>query len=460
MGGPDHRLRAVRAALEGTVPPGAPALAAVSGGPDSTALLYLVAEARPDVRLSVGHVRHGLRDDVPDAEIAASHAATLGLPFIERLVTVDTGAPEGLEAAARAARYEALAAMAAQAGARIVLIGHTADDQAETVLLNIARGSGLCGVGGMRQVRGLGEGLTVVRPLLTLQRERVRAVCAERGLRVADDPTNADVARRRARARHETLPLLAQLTGHPEGTRGIVRALGRLAALAREDAEALDALALAEAARLIVPWGPARAARLDSLRALPRALAARVVRRMLADIRGACGPGGGGLDGLGAEAVWRVLDLRPGQALHIPKGVWVTAGGGWLAAVPAGRAELAERPLASPGATAIPELSATLLIGDGLSGPVEELRPPGMAGYARVSVPVTGGLVVRSRRPGDRYSGRPLAAVLAPVPRALRGLVPVVAHGHDVWWVAGMGTAPAGGAAVALVRCDTRRRLQ
>jgi tRNA(Ile)-lysidine synthase len=449
VGSADHCCVAtVRAALTRTVPPDLPALVAVSGGPDSTALLYLVAQARPDLRLVVGHVRHGLRDDTRDAEIAAGHAAALGLAFLHRLVTVDAGAPEGLEAAARTARYEALEDMAREAGAHFLLVGHTADDQAETVVLNIARGSGLRGAGGIPEVRAAGESVTVVRPLLGLERAVVRAVCAQRGLCVADDPTNDDVWRRRARARHETLPLLAQLTGHPEGTRGLVRTLNRFAALARDDADALDALAQAEAARLLVAWGPARAVPVSSLAALPRALATRVVRRMLAEVRAS------GTQGLDAQTVWRLLELDPGHALHVPGGAWVTAGGGWLAAVPAGCADLPERPLTLPGGTAIPELGAVLLtsptVDDSIDG---ELSPPGMKGCARGAMPPVAGLVVRSRQPGDRLGGQPLAEVLAPVPRALRGLVPVVARGHDVYWVAGArGTPLAAGVAVALVR--------
>ncbi len=439
------------------MPLGSSALVAVSGGPDSTALLYLAAAARPDLRLSVGHVRHGLRDDGLDAEIAAGHAAALGLPFLLESVTVDAGALQGLEAAARTARYEALAAMARQAGARAVLVGHTADDQAETVLLNIARGSGLRGLSGIPQVRALGEYLTVVRPLLGLERAAVRAVCAERGLRVADDPTNADVTRRRARARHETLPLLAQLTGHPEGTGGLVRTLGRLAALAREDADALDALARVETARLLVRWGPARALPVAPLAALPRALASRVVRRMLADARTL------GAQGLDAEAVWAVLELRPGQAMHVPGGAWVTAGAGWLAAAPAGCADLPERPLILPGATAIPELGAVLHAGPAAGGASDELYPPGMRGRAPGTVPAHTGLVVRSRRPGDRMSGRPLADLLAGVPRAVRGLVPVVARGHDVLWIPGGAPArppPVGGVPVLLLPVLLLRDVQ
>lgn len=458
---PSPPLTSVRTVLDAVVPQGAKALVAVSGGPDSTALLYLVAEARPDLGLVVGHVRHGLRDDAEDAEVAAGHAAALGVPFCGREVAVDRQAPEGLEAAARAARYEALAAIARGAGAAWLLIGHTADDQAETVLLNIARGSGIRGLSGMAPVRDLGGGawlgsphVTVVRPLLGLERSSVRAFVAERGLRTVQDPTNADVERRRARARHETLPRLAALTGHPEGTQGLVRALVRLAALARDDADALDALAEAEARRLVESWGPVQAVSTRELAALPRALAGRVVRRMLAEARAIGGvPRASGdrgqldFDGLDAESVWAVLALRPGEALHVPGGAWVTAGGGWLAAAPPGLEDLPERPLAVPGATPLPELGAVLLAGaaaeptGALHAGNADLRPPGAAGPARATVPFTVPLVVRARRAGDRLDARRLADLMSSVPRAARGLVPVVASAHDVRWVPGIAVA-------------------
>lgn len=442
---------AVSAALDGVMPRAVRALVAVSGGPDSTALVYLVAEARPDLELAVGHVRHGLRDDAEDAAVAAGHAAALGLAYVERCVTVDRWTGEGIEAAARAVRYDALACMARAVRASWVLVGHTADDQAETVLLNLARGSGIRGLAGMPPVRALGD-VTIVRPLLGLERAQVRAVVTERGLRVAQDPTNRDVERRRARARHETLPRLAALTGHPEGIGGLVRTLVRLTTLARDDADALDAFAENEAGRLVQQWGPARAVPRGELSRLPRALAGRIVRLMLAS-------GRDGLEGLDAESVWAVLDLPPGKALHVAGGAWVTVGGGWLAVAPSGLADLPERPLAVPGATAIPEIGAVLLAGPAAEAAEADLRPPGATCAARATVPGDHALVGRARRPGDRMwvagGRRKVSDVLsdAGVPRALRGLVPVVATADDVLWIPGVAVARGtGDVPLALVR--------
>ncbi|HEY8338814.1 MAG TPA: tRNA lysidine(34) synthetase TilS, partial [Egibacteraceae bacterium] len=270
--GREELVAAVAAALDASVGHGATAVVALSGGPDSSALAHLVAEARPDLRLVVGHVRHGLRDDAADAGAAAAHAAALGLAYHERRVSVRRQG-EGLEAAARRARYRALVGIAAEVGADAVLVGHTADDQAETLLLNLARGSGVRGLAGMaplRRERRGGRSVQVVRPLLRLRRRDVRAFVAGEGLAVVSDPTNADRDQRRARARYDVLPALTGLTGGPGDPVG---ALTRLADLARDDADALDALADRHARRLLVRWGPVRAVRVDDLAALPRALA-------------------------------------------------------------------------------------------------------------------------------------------------------------------------------------------
>ncbi|HWB72182.1 MAG TPA: tRNA lysidine(34) synthetase TilS, partial [Egibacteraceae bacterium] len=148
----DNVVAAVRDALDAAVPEGAGVVIAVSGGPDSTALAHLVVEARPDLRACVAHVRHGLRDDASDARVAAAHAAALGLAFHESRVDVQV-AGEGPEAAARRARYAALSGVARAVDGRWILLGHTADDQAETVLLNLARGTGIRGLAGMAPVR-------------------------------------------------------------------------------------------------------------------------------------------------------------------------------------------------------------------------------------------------------------------------------------------------------------------
>ncbi|QBI19282.1 tRNA lysidine(34) synthetase TilS [Egibacter rhizosphaerae] len=451
----------VSAALR-VVPHGVGVLIACSGGPDSTALAHLVVEARPDLAAAVAHVRHQLRPDGPDARVAAAHAAALGLRCHVREVHVpSTG--EGPEAAARAARYTALARLARAEGARYVLVGHTADDRAETVALNLARGTGIRGLGGMQAVRA-DDDVRIVRPLLRLRRDDVRGFVQGEGLDAVRDPTNHDPDQRRWRARHEVLPALARLSG---GSGDPVAVLTRLADLAADDADALDELAAAHARQLVARWGPVRALPTEELAALPRALGSRVLRLVLASVRG-------GASGLSADAISAALSLQSGQALDIAGGCVVTAGGGWLAAAPAGLAPLERTPVAVPGVTPLEPLGlelradlpwgegaadhrgqATLDLG-GLAAPrvVDATEPPpdapgplpprarrGGSWWTVLPSGLEVGLAVRSRRPGDRLpmrrGTRKLQDVLVDVgvPRVARELVPVVVDEDDqpVW---------------------------
>lgn len=199
-------------------PAGTPVTCAVSGGADSLALLVLSAAAGCEV--TAVHVDHGLRPG-SDAEavVVATAAASAGARFVSERVQVDPG--PNLEARARSARYRALPAGA--------LTGHTADDQAETVLLNLLRGAALDGLAGYDPRR---------RPLRRLRRHDTVAICAVCDLTPVADPTNADPAFRRNRVRHELLPMLDAIA-----ERDVAPVLARQAELLRADAALLDALA-------------------------------------------------------------------------------------------------------------------------------------------------------------------------------------------------------------------------
>ncbi|HSL59685.1 MAG TPA: tRNA lysidine(34) synthetase TilS, partial [Acidimicrobiales bacterium] len=226
-------------------PPGTAVTCAVSGGADSLALLVLAAAAGCDV--TAVHVDHGLRDGSA-AEAAVVVAAAGRVGAAARAVTVAVAPGPNLEARARAARYAVLPPD--------VLTGHTADDQAETVLLHLMRGAGIDGLAAMRPDR---------RPLLALRRADTAALCAALGLEVVHDPSNHDPAHLRNRVRHELVPFLAELSG-----RDPVPVLVRQAALLRDDAAALDAAATA--------IDPCHA---GDLAAAPVALARRAVRAHL-----------------------------------------------------------------------------------------------------------------------------------------------------------------------------------
>lgn len=211
---------------------GALVLVALSGGPDSLALAAATAFEVPRLGMRAGAVivDHGLQDGSADvAAHAAAQATSLGLdPVIVRRVSV--GTEGGPEAAARTARYEALATVAAETGATAVLLGHTLDDQAETVLLGLARGSGATSLHGMSRQSG-----RYLRPLLGLRRTTTVQACADAQLEPWLDPQNDDGAFSRVRVRQRVLPVMVQELGP-----GIPEALARTAEQLREDAEALD----------------------------------------------------------------------------------------------------------------------------------------------------------------------------------------------------------------------------
>jgi tRNA(Ile)-lysidine synthase len=264
--GPPPATAAVRVAVRRALGQGdvvGPVAAAVSGGADSLALAAALAFERPGSLAFV--VDHGLQEG---SAVVASRAAEQcrGLGLDAEVLTRTTSAAGstptrgggGPEAWARDLRYRMLEICARQWGVSTVLLGHTLDDQAETVLLGLARGSGARALSGMADVRGLFR-----RPLLGLDRATVRQACAEAGLAAWEDPHNEDPAFTRVRVRADVLPTLERALGP-----GIAVALARSARQLREDTEALDALTPA------LPDEPS----CEELALLPAALCSRALK--------------------------------------------------------------------------------------------------------------------------------------------------------------------------------------
>lgn len=238
-----------------------PVVVACSGGGDSTALLAITADA--GLEPIAVHVDHGLRPvGGRERDHVAGLAARLGVRFDARSVDVGTGS--NLEERARDARYEVLEAARVEHCATAVLVAHTTDDQAETVLLNILRGAAGTGLAGMPARRGF-----VVRPLLGFRRADTSALCAALGLPVLHDPMNDDEAFRRVAVRHRVLPLLESVAG-----RDLVPVLARQAELLREESTFLDELARAA-------WPGPEGTSARALAALSPVLARRAVRQWL-----------------------------------------------------------------------------------------------------------------------------------------------------------------------------------
>ncbi|MEU9828305.1 tRNA lysidine(34) synthetase TilS [Micromonospora chersina] len=261
---------AVRRALTG-LPGAGPVLVACSGGADSLALAAATAFVAPrlDRRAGLVTVDHGLQPGSAErAERVARWAAESGLDPVEVVPVTVAGRPGGPEAAAREARYAALVAAARRHGAAGVLLGHTRDDQAETVLLALARGAGPRGLSGMPARREL-DGVPLLRPLLDVPRDDTREACAALGLTPWADPHNVDPAYARSRVRADLLPALVEALGP-----GVVDNLARTARLLAADTAALDELAGAALAEVRAVGGGLS---VDGLAALPAAVRTRVL---------------------------------------------------------------------------------------------------------------------------------------------------------------------------------------
>jgi tRNA(Ile)-lysidine synthase len=287
MGGPAAAVAEVRRAVRALLAPQrrdtpreAPQrgqetfLVACSGGADSLALAAAAAFEAPRWGVAAGliTVDHGLqRGSAERAQLVAQIGYDMGLDPVE-VVRVDVGDDGGPEAAARTARYTALTA-AAEALDAHVLLGHTLDDQAETVLLGLGRGSGPRSIAGMAVADG-----RYLRPLLGLRRTTTAAACTALDLPVWNDPHNSDPAFQRARLRHEVLPLLDDVL---QG--GVSEALARTAQLLRDDLDALDELAADTLAHLVRPSARALGPEGGQLEVaelvrLPKAIRTRVLR--------------------------------------------------------------------------------------------------------------------------------------------------------------------------------------
>ncbi|WP_224360912.1 tRNA lysidine(34) synthetase TilS [Hyalangium versicolor] len=411
------------AAYRGFELSGASVLLAVSGGADSTALLVGTALVREQLGLSVevATLDHGLRPESAEEVRAVERlAARHALPCHVRQLQLRPGA--GVELRARQARYEALEAIRLERGLKAVATAHTATDQAETLLMRLARGTALRGAAGILPRRG-----TIVRPLLELTREQIEAFLREQGTDFVTDPMNADLRFFRTRVRKDVLPALARAAGFPVAER-----LASFARLAAEDDALLEDMAASAWQRLVLSGGGLDAV---GLRALEPPLRRRVLARLLAQ------------EGTTVDdaTLSRVLDaVTRGGSTPLSGGVQLRASGGSVRCVRA-RAEVR---------------SACSLEGEGATGALEGTGwrfrvggSPDAPGALRFALPseTRWPLTVRTRNPGDRIRGlrgsRKLQDVFVDlrVPAERRDLQPVVIDAEGkVLWVPGLWVPPEG----------------
>lgn len=412
---------------------GAQLLLAVSGGPDSVVLLHLLhSKIAPceALRLSVVHVHHCLRPEADDdASFVEEMAHSLGIPFFQRRVDVPAHVAEcgeTVEEAARTLRYAALDDVAREVGADAIVTGHTADDQAETVLMRILRGTGATGLCGMPAKRG-----RIVRPLLSLWRADIDAYVQRHQLPFRIDGSNASMAFTRNRLRRELLPML-----ETEYAPRLRERLVKLAALSRQDNEALELLTDSHYAQS-VNWLPDGIAIVPEAN-VPMAITSRLWRRAIADVRGDMGD-------ISYEHIADIAALLPGDEVHLP-GVRVLNEAGRLVFLSTSIIEkqcrpIIERPLPAEGCLVISEINCRLTMEQSM-----ERRSLVGGDHAVLDAEaVHGAIMVRGWLPGDRF--RPFGApgsrklqdifVDAGVPRRWRERIPVLADADGIIWLAG-----------------------
>jgi tRNA(Ile)-lysidine synthase len=407
-------------------------LVGLSGGADSVALLHALLALRPRLGLTlhVIHLDHGLR---PEGDVEAAFVEAVGRRWdvpvtVERLVV--GGEPgQSLEARARKARYAAFERWASVFAASRVALGHTADDQAETVLMRLLEGAGPRGLAGIPPVRGL-----FIRPLIEIRRGEIEAELRRAGLEWIDDPSNRDPKFLRNRIRHDLLPFLAGAY-NPQ----ITEALCRAAALARQLVSDLERTALRELDRLAGVEDGGLVLSLPALRALPAGVAAEVLRQALGRL-GERGP----LRAWAHRGLRRLLDAGSPAPLRL---------GSIRLEVSGDQVRLSRghgKPLAE---TSLPVPGSIVLSGAGLSIEAREFerpdsyRPPAdpwTVAFDRDEV--SGALTLRSRRRGDRFHpfGRPgtkrLKAFLIDlkIPRWRRDRLPLLVVNGEIAWVVGV----------------------
>lgn len=442
-----HRTISKNSLLE----PGQTVLVAVSGGPDSLALLHVLCALQKKMGffLHVAHIHHGLRPEAErEAVLVKKQAIRLGLPVTVRRVNVrklQQARGLSLQAAARAARYGAMIDLACRIGATRIATAHHRDDRVETLLMRLLTGSGLEGLKGIPVRRVLAEGIEVIRPLHEVSREQIEEYCREHALAAVHDPSNERPDYLRNRVRLRLLPFLeAEFGLH------IRRTLATAVTNLEQDAAFLRKLTIEALIRVTERAGKGEIRlRIPAFQGLPAALQGRVIHRVLW-----CA----GVKRPEKVHVGQVLALAntksPSAQCSLPDGVtaareYDTIRIGFVCSLRQHDSE-AVTEINVPGATFLDCCGMWLHAEIKQPGDVDVfrlLRSEACLDLDKLSLP----LWVRSRREGDRM--RPLGAggsrkvkkILADrkIPLAERGLIPLVFSGRQPVWIGGVEIADA-----------------
>jgi len=432
------------ALIKAGVSRGARLVVAVSGGADSMVLLHALVRLMPrlGVRLHVAHIHHGLRGRSAerDAALVSTEAGRYGVPVsVERLAAESRGRGTSVQVWARDARYARLEVIRKRNRAAWILTAHTQNDQAETLLLNLLRGTGPRGLAGIPPVRE-----RILRPLLTVSRAAIEAYATAHGVPFREDPSNRSLAYRRNRIRRELLPLLAR-----EYNPRIVETLAALASQLRDDEAFLAAQVCAQAAEAVQECKAGVRVHAGLAAAAPAPLA----RRLFQEAFRRAGAESIGLTRRHLAALTQLVSH--GGRVPLPGGfvAWASAKYVWIGRVtsadafrapparPRSSAEVALRPGRwvrwEPGRCLVRIRRAA---GEGVSlhprDPCREVLGPGLLAQH---------LSLRAWRPGDRFQPLGLAGqkklqdffVDAKIPRAERARVPLLMAGPRIAWVVG-----------------------
>ena len=421
--------------------PGDTVVVAVSGGPDSVCLLDLLRELAPELSLSlhVAHLDHGFRgeESAGEARFVERLARSLDMAVtVERRDVPAYCAERGLSAqeGAREVRYAFLESVAQQIGARRIAIGHTANDQAETVVMRMLRGAGMAGLSGMPPKRD-----RLIRPLIDVTRQQVLGYLAERSLEFVTDPSNSKLIYTRNRVRQELMPVLERFNPR------VVEALAAEASVLREDLLALDHAAEVLLKDVLRQSGKRTLLEREGLLALPPALRRWALSRAMDRLAPESGLSfvqtGDALGFLQHAQSGRMMELPGGLVLEREYGTFVVR----LSAAPPSF----DRELAVPGTTASPDRGLVVLTE--VRKTSENMPESGnylwqaQFDYAKIALP----LRLRSRRRGDVFQPAGMGGgrkklqdffVDEKVPRHRRDQVPILATEQDVLWVVGMRT--------------------
>jgi tRNA(Ile)-lysidine synthase len=423
-------------------------LVAVSGGPDSTALLHLLHGLQQEfgLHLEVAHLQHGIRGEEAkeDARFVAEMAQSLKLPFHLKeidLPKMKASAGKGnLEALARAERYRFFTEVARERRLDKVATAHTRDDQAETILMWLLRGSGMKGLGGMTPLQKMrisgidaADSITVIRPLLDISKQEILDYLAENEFAYRTDRTNQDTALLRNWIRQELLPAMKQRAGDDFPAR-----LGREAELLRDEDRYLDRLASKRLEEIRSAGGLDRTA----LSREPRPMRRRILRLWIAEKRGHLR----GLDFIHIEALLRLIEERlPQGRLTIP--------GGWelVREYEKLRLEKRARPTRvcynypfDPGTTLRIAEAGYELYSEKISSPPWRL-PANLMEAVFDAARLAGSLTVRNFRRGDRFQPLGMGGhkkvkelfIEKKVPLSVRSRLPILVMDTEILWIPG-----------------------